>query len=110
MNREFIVQLIRNVGLYEDYLFHAKDSDLKKLQEFTVFLEKSLNKFPRKENSFKEKFNGIEQTIQILCPIKYKYFFVLLEGPEIEKGLLLSSNLTPVETVSFIKELSELSL
>lgn len=109
MNREFIVQLIRNLSLYEDHLFRIKDKDLQKVQEFNSFLEKSINKFPKRENNFKEKFNGIEQTIKILCPIEYKYFFVLLEGVEIEKNLLLSSNLTPDQTWEFIDDMYTIS-
>ncbi len=110
MNREFIVQLIRNLSLYEDYLFHIKDKDLQKVQEFGSFLEKSINKFPKKESTVESKFKQMEEALKVICPIEHEWVFLLTDKSLSEEETMISTTLTKKDTGEMLLKLIEKSL
>lgn len=95
VNRDFLVQLHRNVGLWHEKALHNKHPIEKDLSAFLQLIEKEIRKIPKTEEyTMKSKFDRICDNLNIMCPVQFEYIFLMTNKELSVDDALISTTLS----------------
>lgn len=110
MNRDFLVQLHRNLGIWHDYLIHNKGPLEKDVEHILKVIEKEVKKLPKVSHTLDSRFTQMESALKVICPVDLEWVFILSDQSLRQDNTYISTTLSKEKTESLLNVLLDTSM